>query len=164
VKKSVTILLAAIIFCSCSSVNKDKKGDGAAIVIRYINLRTVYAFLLNKDEKAKQMDEKRSKLETALEDDKNLLLKEEGDKETLYQRIKSNRQKLQELAVDEENHKAKLLNKIQAAVKNIAESSGADFIFNIGDEVIYAKKKYDVTEDVLSELERLESRSDPVSR
>ncbi len=154
----------ALLAFSCSSMKKDKKGEGAAVVIRYVNLRTVYAFLLNRDEKAERLNEKRNKLAASIEEEKTLLLKESGDRDALYRKINSNRQKLEELAAEEESHKARLLNRIKSAVKIVAESSEADFVLNLGDEVIYGKKKFDVTEDVLKELERIESRSDPVSR
>jgi Skp family chaperone for outer membrane proteins len=164
-KASVIILiLAAAAVMSCSSMGKGKKGDAGMPVIRYINLRAVYGFLLNRDEKARQMNEKREKLLAEIEEYKNLLLMEGDDREAIYQKLNNSRNKLQEIAEQEESYKGKLLSRIQTAVKNVAEASGADFVFNLGDEVVYGRKKYDITDDVLKEIERIESRSDPVSR
>ncbi|HOW83784.1 MAG TPA: OmpH family outer membrane protein [Spirochaetota bacterium] len=163
-KKGSAIILAAAFVLSCSSLGKDKKTDASLPVIRYINLRAVYGFMLNRDEKARQMNEKRDKLAAEIEENKSLILKDGADREALYRKLNEGRSRLQDLAEQEEAYKGKLLGRIQTAVRNVAESSGADFVFNLGDEVVYGKKKYDITEDVLREIERLESRSDPVSR
>ena len=163
-KKGSAIILAAAFALSCSSLGKDKKTDASLPVIRYINLRAVYGFMLNRDEKARQMNEKRDKLAAEIEENKSLILKDGADREALYRKLNEGRSRLQDLAEQEEAYKGKLLGRIQTAVRNVAESSGADFVFNLGDEVVYGKKKYDITEDVLREIERLESRSDPVSR
>jgi len=61
-------------------------------------------------------------------------------------------------------YKAKILSQIDRAVKNVAKTIKADFIYNLGDELIYAKKEYDVTEDIIREIVRLEERRSPEAR
>ncbi len=39
-----------------------------------------------------------------------------------------------------------------------------DFICNVGDDLLYAKKEFDVTEDVLREIMRLDERNSPEAR
>jgi Skp family chaperone for outer membrane proteins len=145
-------------------MNRDKKGDSVAPVVRYVNLRTVYGAVLSRDEKAQRLNEKRDTINAQIEEDRRLLLLDGVDRDEVSRRLGSARRKLLELADDEESHKARLLNRIQTAIKNVAESIGADFVLNGGDDVLYGKKRYDITEDVIRELERIETRSDPVSR
>lgn len=163
-KNIILLLLIVFLLLSCSGFKKNTKGQAEAVVIRYINMRSLYSYLLNKDEKARGLKKKSELLAEEIEQDKLKLLSGNDDPQKLHEKINKKREKLQSLAEDEEKHKGYLLNKINIAVKKIAESSGCDFILNIGDEVIFGKKKYDITEDVLRELELLEKRADPVSR
>ena len=162
-KKITALLLAMTLMMSCSSLKKGKKG-AENIVIRYINMRSLYSYLLKKDEKAELLRKKYERLEEQIENDKLLLLQDGNDTESIYKRLNSNREKIKSVADEEELHKGKLLNRINSAVKKVAQSAGIDFVLNIGDEVVYGKKKFDITEDVLKELELLEMRSNPVSR
>ena len=162
-KKLTVLLLAMTLMMSCSSLKKGKKG-AENIVIRYINMRSLYSYILKKDEKAELLRKKYERLEEQIENDKLLLLQDGNDTESIYKRLNSNREKIKSVADEEELHKGKLLNRINSAVKKVAQSAGIDFILNIGDEVVYGKKKFDITEDVLKELELLEMRSNPVSR
>lgn len=162
-KKITALLLAMTLMMSCSSLKKGKKG-AENIVIRYINMRSLYSYILKKDEKAELLRKKYERLEEQIENDKLLLLQDGNDTESIYKRLNSNREKIKSVADEEELHKGKLLNRINSAVKKVAQSAGIDFVLNIGDEVVYGKKKFDITEDVLKELELLEMRSNPVSR
>ena len=162
-KKLTVLLLAMTLMMSCSSLKKGKKG-AENIVIRYINMRSLYSYILKKDEKAELLRKKYERLEEQIENDKLLLLQDGNDTESIYKRLNSNREKIKSVADEEELHKGKLLNRINSAVKKVAQSAGIDFVLNIGDEVVYGKKKFDITEDVLKELELLEMRSNPVSR
>ncbi|MFC1670786.1 OmpH family outer membrane protein, partial [Spirochaetota bacterium] len=60
--------------------------------------------------------------------------------------------------------KTTLLNKINTAVKRVAKKIEADFILNLGDGVVFARKKYDLTEEIIREILKLERRKSPVSR
>jgi Skp family chaperone for outer membrane proteins len=65
---------------------------------------------------------------------------------------------------EEESFRAGILRRINQAVTEIASDTGIDFVLNIGDEVIYARGKYDITEDVIREMLKTEKRSDPSVR
>ena len=60
--------------------------------------------------------------------------------------------------------KRKLLTQINAALKNLARNHKFDFIFNIGNELIYGKKKYDMTEKVIRNIMQIKKRSAPYVR
>lgn len=164
IKKIISPILSVLLIVSCSGLKKNSKEQTEVIVIRYINIRALYSYLLNKDEKAQGLKQKIESLNEEIEQDKLKILSSEGNSQKLYKNINKKREKLQNFADDEEKYKGYLLNKINIAVKKVAESSGCDFVLNMGDEILYGKKKYDITEDVLRELELLEKRADPVSR
>jgi Skp family chaperone for outer membrane proteins len=157
----IALLLAA--FASCSNL---KKKDGAAPppVIRYMSMKAIYNFSLNRNRDAldvrKKLDEKISRMKEVESD----LNEPATDHVALLEEYRKLDVELAALKGRSRYYKTKILGQIDRAVKNVAKTAGADFIYNIGDELIYAKKEYDVTEEIMQEIVRLEERSAPESR
>jgi Skp family chaperone for outer membrane proteins len=148
--------------CSCSYLKN--KEDHAPPTIRYMNLKAVYNFILNRNRDAldvrKKVDEKLARLkeiERALEEPAT-------DHVALLDENRQLTAELSSLKSRSKYYKAKILSQIDRAVKNVASTLKADFIYNIGDELIYAKKEYDVTEEIIREIVRLNERKSPESR
>lgn len=133
-------------------------------VIRYVNLNALYSTLQANSQEFKNNNIKRKSLINSISELENTLLSGTSDSIKLLDTLKKKRNQLQKIEKKNIKLKAKYLNKINVSIKKIAKKLEVDFILNIGDEVVYAKRKYDVTEDVLREIYRLEKRSAPVSR
>lgn len=144
----VTVLLFFCITTACSSI-KDKKYENKGYQIRYVNLQTIFEFTAAYDPEA---------MKTKIAMEKLYKKMKSSDK------IKDTKTKLKRLQREENYQKTKLYKLINNAVKIVADRHGLDFILNSGDELIYGKKKYDITEEVIREIVKLKKRNAPVSR
>ena len=148
---------------SCSYLRK-KDEPAPRPVIRYMNLKAVYNFSLNRNRDAldvkKKLDEKIARMKE-IEGD---LDEPSTDHVALLDEYRTLDAELSALKGRSKYYKTKILGQIDRAVKNVAKNVKVDFIYNIGDELIYAKKEYDVTEEIMREIVRLEERSAPESR
>jgi Skp family chaperone for outer membrane proteins len=156
------IALLTVAVPACSSMKKDEPAPPP--VIRYLSLKAVYNFSLNRNRDAldvkKKLDEKISRMKE-IEGD---LDEPSTDHVALLAEYRTLDTELKALRGRSKYYKTKILGQIDRAVKNVAKTVRADFIYNIGDELIYAKKEYDVTEEIMREIVRLEERSAPESR
>lgn len=158
----LAVSLLLIFSISCATPNRQKSAsDNEIQSIKYINIQAIFEFLSGKDSAALKLKIDKEEAE------KNLLALEEkllSDTGTARQKIASEykdaKKKFSEIEKDEAKLKTKFLKQINTAVKIVSKELNADFILNLGDEVIFAKKKYDITEDVLREIIKLEKRSD----
>ncbi|MCP4136173.1 MAG: OmpH family outer membrane protein [bacterium] len=163
-RRILPYLAAALVAASCSSVGGTKAGGKSRLIIRYINLNAVYISVAGRDREAQEIEtSKAAVLKSIIALEEQLAGKSE-DREKITGDLAEKRKKLLGIKKDEEYRKSKLYNKINSAVKAVAKKLDADYILNIGDEVVYAKKKYDVTEEVMREILSMEKRSAPVSR
>ncbi len=159
-----TAMIALLLAASASCSNLRKKVDPAPPVIRYMNLKAVYSFSLNRSRDAldvkKKLDGKLARMKEVQGD----LNEPATDHVALLEEYRTLDAELSALKGRSRYYKTKLLGQIDRAVKNVAKTLKADFIYNIGDELIFAKKEYDVTEEIMREIVRLEERSAPESR
>lgn len=159
-------ILLIFTFISCASPGKQKlPSDSEIQTIKYINIQAVFEFLTGRDSSALKL---KSDKEDAIKNlqilEEKLLSDSSSSKQKLSAEYKDAKKKLAGLEKDEANLKIKLLKQINTSVKILAKDMNADFILNLGDEVIFAKKKYDITEDVIREIIKLEKRSEPAAR
>jgi Skp family chaperone for outer membrane proteins len=156
------ILALATVLAACSDMKKT--GPEPSPIIRYMNLKAVYNFSLNRNRDAldvkKKLDEKLARMKEVEGD----LDEPSTDHVALLAEYRALDTELKSLRGRSRYYKAKIMAQVDRAVKNVAKNARADFIYNIGDELIYAKKEYDVTEEIMRELIRLEERSAPESR
>jgi Skp family chaperone for outer membrane proteins len=163
-RKIGALTASLALMLSCSYFSKKEPYDGPGMVIRYMNLKAAYSFVLNRNRDAmevkKQADKKIAhlkKLDHALDEpgtDHVALLDE-------YRRVRAEIDSLQSAG---KSYKSKILSQINRAVKNVAIKVKADLILNIGDELIYAKTEYDVTDEIMREILRLDERRMPEAR
>jgi Skp family chaperone for outer membrane proteins len=160
------VSLLILLSISCASPNKQKLPSDADVQsIRYINIQAVFEFLSGRDSSALKLKiDKEEAIKNLQSFEEKLLSDSSPSKQKLASEYKDAKKKLANLEKDESNLKIKFLKQINTAVKILAKDMNADFILNLGDEVIFAKKKYDITEDVLREIIKLEKRSDPSAR
>ena len=157
------ILLLSILFLfSCTSLKKSTKTEET--IIRYVNLEAVVNYTKNSDKEVVNKLNKKKKLINTITNIEVLLLKTHKNKKKLQLELKKSKKQLDKIAKSEVKTKKELLNKINISVQKIAKQINADFILNIGDEVIYAKKKYDITEEIIKEYIKQEKKTAPVSR
>ena len=163
-KIPIFFFLAHVFLINCASLNKKSVENADNLIIRYVNLKVIYNYIVNRDVEAKNVLESKKKLIQELRElEDKLLLSKENIKELLHS-VKTKRENIKKLEDKIISKKTEIYRKINMAVKKTAQKLGVDYIFNISNEVIYAKKKFDVTEDVLRELLRFDKRISPVSR
>jgi Skp family chaperone for outer membrane proteins len=158
------ILAAALAVAVSCSYFKKKDGPGPPPVIRYMNLKSVYNFVLNKNRDAVEVKKKLDAKLTRMKEVERELEQPATDHVALLDEYRQLAVDLSDLKGRSKYYKAKILSQIDRAVKNVAKTIKADFIYNLGDELVYAKKEYDVTEDIIREIVRLEERRSPEAR
>jgi Skp family chaperone for outer membrane proteins len=163
--RKIGVLIAALaLVSSCSYFTKKEPTNGREIVVRYMNLKATYAFVLNRNRDAvevkKQIDGKIARMKELERELDNPAT----DHVALLEEYRKLRGELDALRSKSRSFKAKFLNQINRAVKNIAVKIKADLILNIGEELIYGKKEFDVTEDIMREILRLDERQLPEAR
>ncbi|HOT45638.1 MAG TPA: OmpH family outer membrane protein [Spirochaetota bacterium] len=161
---AAVILAAAVAVCSSCSYLKKKDEVGPPPVVRYMNLKAVYSYVLNKNRDAlgvkKKLDEKMARTKEIERD----LDEPSGDHVALLDEYRRLASELAALKGRSKYYKGIILTQIDRAVKNVAKKMKIDFVINIGDELIYARKEYDITEDVLLEITRIDERRAPEAR
>ena len=165
-KKIITIFffLAHLFLINCASLNKKSVENADNLIIRYVNLKVIYNYIINRDVEAKNiLKSKKIIIQELRELEDKLLISKENIKELLHL-VKTKRDDIKKIEDEIISKKTEIYRKINMAVKKTARKLGIDYILNISNEVIYAKKKFDVTEDVLRELLRFDKRISPVSR
>lgn len=162
-RRGLAILLLAATASSCSYFSK-KDAPPPPPVIRYMNLKAVYDFLLNRSRDALEVKKKSDAMSVRMREIERERREPNRDREALeeeYFRVKGEYDALKKAM---KSHKVKLLSRIDRAVRNVAKKMKIDFIHNIGDELLYARKEFDVSEEIIRELVRIEDRSAPESR
>lgn len=151
-----------LLLFSCSSQQKAQTQPDQ-LNIRYMNLGTVFEYVVKRDTEASELKKLRKKLEDDLAGAEEELASS-VDKKSSEIKISGIRKNLMSVVRSEERVKARIYSQISASVKITARKTGADFILNISDDLLYAKTKYDLTEDIIREISKQEKRSEPVSR
>lgn len=148
----VFFLLLSLPFVLLCSSAKGKEIRPSS-VIRYVNLKAVYEHVLVNDKEIIEMQNKQQELINK----KNKLNSSSGEADN---EAKSDDDELSLLEIDEDAVKLRVYKKISSALRDIARKRGIDLILNIGDSLVYSKKEFDITEDLIGELDH---RNDKVS-
>lgn len=158
------IMLAAALafFPSCSYFKK--KGEPVPPVIRCMNLKAVYNFVLNKNRDALDVKKKLDVKIERLKEIERELDNPATDHVALLDEYRAVSTEIRDLKGRSRYYKGKILTQIDRALKNLAKSMNVDFIYNVGDDLLFSKKEFDVTEDVLREIMRLDERKSPEAR
>jgi len=158
-KRALLIVLAMTLSCGGYSALKEQSSTGA---VRYMNLKAVYDFFLNRDAGAMELRKKMKETLGRIDS----LLKKKGASIPVGGDVLLDREyaDLSEIEKKIDIKKSGLLKKINLAVKQYAGRSDIRIIINSGECLLYGKSELDITEDIIREIIRLDARSEPLSR
>jgi Skp family chaperone for outer membrane proteins len=166
--KSIQLAFLMLIFISCSSMQKIKENSNISNTykIRYLNLNLIIEYMVNNDPDAKNIKKKKEDILQKIDSlaDMQASKINVNEKKDIIEKQNQYRLELADIRKEEENYKSKILNNINKALENVAKKSDIDFIFNIGEGTVYAKKEFDITEEVLREIIKQKDKSSPVTR
>lgn len=149
------LYLMVLACAACSApVVADTGGDG--YIIRYINMNAVYDYELARSNEAVSLKAKR---EDILKKIRSTESAGQGDKGRELEYYRSELVKIEE---SEKKLKSSIYAKIKKAVESVAERHGVDFMLGTGEGVVYSRPVFDLTSEVISELENMNRNSSPV--
>lgn len=131
---------------------------------RYVNLSAIFEYMIMNDEDAGKVKKLKEEILAKINSLNESVENDQIQMETTSDKMRQYKSELAEIKKDEEHFKKKILDQIDRAIENIAKRTDIDFIFNIGEGAVYAKKEYDITADVLREIIKEKERSSPTSR
>ena len=160
------IFLLLFIFSCASKGEFRERNVNTGPRFCYVNLNIIVEYMINNDPDAMEVKKRKEDIIQKIDSINKQLadIDDKIDRDEYIEKQKNYNMELAELKTDEEHYKNRILNQIDRALENIAKKSDIDFIFNIGEGAVYAKKEYDITEEVLREIIRQKERSSPVSR
>ena len=162
---SLFFLFSILLFTSCTSLFGDMKVVTAeGMVIRYANIQVVYESMRSKSERAQKIIVQKKEVYGRMETIQQALILDNGNKKALIEEMSNLRKRYDSLLEEEAKIKEEIYKKIDKALSSLAKESGIDFIFNMGEGVVFGAAKYDVTEDLLREIIKIDRRSDPSLR
>lgn len=158
----VTFILVITLVLQISCTPRVKKAE-SGYVIRFCDIQAVYRFAASRDASIKQLTTKEKKL---FRDRKRIeaILKSDPSNKALAVRRAELDKKIFRLGTSKKSAKEKVMNTINSILKEVARESGADFILNYGEGLLYGARGYDVTEKVIRIYQKRQKRSAPVSR
>lgn len=146
------IILAA---SACSApVISDSGSDG--YIIRYVNMNAIYDYEVSRSNEAVSLKTKRDDILKKISS-RESVSKGDADRELEYYRSE-----LVKLEESEKKLKAFIYAKIKKAVESVAERHEVDFMLGTGEGVVYSRPVFDLTSEVISELEKMNQNSSPV--
>lgn len=164
--RAAAALFAVIAFAGCASADRSPAAPAAHAHIGYLHLSLVVDYLAKGDDEAREMAaRKRALRETIDASDKKL--SGEPDirrREQLVATMGAARGELEQLANREKTVRGRYYAEIQRAVERVAGRRRIDFVLNMGEGLVYSRREFDVTEDVLREIQSTRRRSAPLSR
>lgn len=157
------LALVSLFAAGCSSAVRDESREPR---IRYLNLRTLFDYLAGDDAEVKSMRVRREELRRIM-DDLDGKLKQGGGgipEAVLRSDLRKYESEFREAGKSEERLRGKYYESINRAVTSVARRMNVDYVFNIGDDLVYSRRENDITELVLQELSSKKKRSAPQSR
>jgi Skp family chaperone for outer membrane proteins len=154
---AVVIIMLLPFIIQCSSVPFGK--DSPSTVIRYVNIKAVYDNVLKIDS---ELIEKSKKRKTLIDKKKSLAASAGSSKtkEEVEAEIKLIDDELSFLAIDEDEVKLRIYKKISSVIRDISRRRNIDMVLNMGDSLVYAKKEFDITDDIIDEIKHREDQAD----
>lgn len=158
-----TTVLLAVACLGCSRFHEVKERE---VRLRYVNLSIIFEFMINSDTEALNLRNRKNELIAAIRRTEEMILKETDreKKAELINRMDKLKIDLRKAKEKEDSFKRTFLNEINRSLDIIAKEREIDFILNIGDELVYSRREYDITDEVIREIITLRKRRAPVSR
>lgn len=160
----ILLIVITIFLSACSRKGTGIRMEEKKTVIRYVNLNSLYTALSEVDPEYRAISQKRRKLLDEIEILQEEILSGKSGGETGLGKLRKKREDIEKLNTGIRSVKSRIYSRINNALKKISKNGNIDFILNLGDGLVYAGKKYDITEDVMREIIRQKKRSAPVSR
>ncbi len=155
------LLIGSMLFCVPRS-----RQEARTPRMGYVYLPALMEYLSKGDSAAKELEIQKSSLKASIENIKTKL--ERGDagipEAVLRADLKKYENQVKSLSAQEEKLKAGYYRTIDSAIGVVARRLNVDFVFNRGEELLYADKEYDITEKVIHELWSRKNRTAPHSR
>jgi Skp family chaperone for outer membrane proteins len=152
----------AIALASCAARPQVTERE---VRMRYVNLNLIFEYMVRSDPDAQKVRRRKEDLlGSAKKLEAELAGADESRRQTLARLLSENRSGLEEVRSAEELQKQRLLGEINRVLEAVGARMEIDYIFNLGDALVYGKKEYDITETVLNEIIALRKRNAPVSR
>ena len=147
-KKIIFVFIAIAYAFSCTPEYKRNTGN-----IRYVNIKKVCDFL---DQKSPEY----SRIYFEIRKCKNEISQAQKLSEH-YDRLND---KLESLEEEMNAYKRKNYQLIENILEQVSDKHGLDFILQYSEHVIYARKKFDITDEVIREIIKLEERQSIINR
>ena len=147
----VLLSVISLFWLSCSTFTV--KSENKFKTITFLNMQVVYSAIALKDKAVQSTRKLKDGLARQL---KNKMLSVKK-RENLERKIVLLNKKQIIL-------RKRIYNIIHVAIKSFAREENIDFILHIGEQVIFAKKKYDITDKIIEKVLILQKRSAPKLR
>lgn len=147
------LMVLAAAACSSPVIND---GSGDTYIIRYVNMNALYDYELTRSNEAASLKVRRDDI---LRKIKGVESGGSGDRGRELEYYRSELVKLEE---SEKKLKASIYQKIKKAVESVAGRHEVDFILGTGEGVIYSRPVFDLTSEVIDELDKMNKNSSPV--
>ena len=142
----VSLMLAAALLSCAGTAERDTGG----YIIRYVNLGIIYEYELSRSNEAVMLKNKKEGIQKKLDESKD------GSEAAHY------KEELKKIQEEEKKIKSALYLRIKAAVETVAKKHEVDFLLSTGEGVVYSKPVYDLTSEVIAELDKMRTNSSPV--
>ncbi|HPQ53005.1 MAG TPA: OmpH family outer membrane protein [Spirochaetota bacterium] len=159
-------LWGVVLLCIVSGCATEDRIAERNVRIRYINLSILFDYMVSTDAEARQVRKQRKEILSALDTIERSLMTEPDmqKRKSLAVKRKDYGEQMRALRVREEYYKRKFLLNMNRAIDEVAVRMRIDYVFNIGEGLVYSRKDFDVTEQVLQELRKVKKRNEPQSR
>lgn len=146
------LLTVCVVSCSTLGVNNQE-----GYIIRYINLEIVYEYELSKSGEALALKIKKQNVIKKIKESELSMSDSTTDTE-----IEHYKNELVRLTEEEKSLKASIYQKIKTAVETVSKKYDVDFLLNTGEGVVYSRPVFDLTADVVAELEKMDKNSSAI--
>ena len=135
-------------------------------VIRYVQVEVLYDYLLQHDDDALSFQKRSRELSSQIQEIEDQVLAEANQamRKRLLENLEELKEKMSVLRSREASYREKILLQIEDAASDVAKRQGYHLLLGGGNTVIYSKKEYDITREVLRELASRRIRGAPVNR
>ena len=160
------ILWGIVLLCIVSGCATEDRIAERNVRIRYINLSILFDYMVSADAEARQVRKQRKDVTSALDNIERTLMTEPDmqKRKSLAMKRRDYGEQMRMLDGREEFYKRKFLQDMNRAIDDVAVRMRIDYMFNIGEGLVYSRKEFDVTEQVLKELRKVKKRNAPQSR
>lgn len=157
------VLIFSVVLSACDATSKVRERE---LRVSYVSIRILFEFVVKRDADARSVQvqkdvliKQREKLITDIQSETD-----NTKKDSLESQLKKLAIRIKDFQRKEDRQKTRIYKIIDNSLARVAKRMGLDYILNRGDAVVFSRNEYDVTEDVIQEIIKLQKRNAPVSR